>query len=91
MREVGLEEHVVLADDIDQLFGRRFSNQKQPQKWSLKYSEGFFCSGISSLRGRLFPFVVERLEDEGDPADAALDRYDLEIRAAVEDAAVDHV
>ena len=89
VREVGLEHDVVLADLVDEAAaGRRgsFSNQNVAYQLSRKYSDGSFVQLRGVLGRVLQQLVVHRLEDERDPADAALDRHHLEVGVAVEHA-----
>ena len=70
---------------------RLFSNQNVAYRLLRKYSDGIFFS-FGELVGRVLRhLVVERLEDERDPADAALDRHHLQVGVAVEHARQDQV
>ena len=69
---------------------RLFSNQNVAYRLLRKYSDGIFFS-CELLRRVLGHLVVERLEDERDPAHAALHRHHLEVGVAVEHAREDQV
>ena len=89
--EVGLEQDVVDADALDR---RCESGALEPEAavhLARKYSDGSIESLSIDRRRALVQLVVERLEEERDPADPALHRHELQRREALEHAGEDQV
>src|SRR5262245_34363733 len=91
MREVGLEEHVVFADHVDEMDRRRLLEPEAAEEVLPEVVGGLALELLLVDRARLLPLVVDRLEHERDPADATLDGDDLQVATAIQETAVDQV
>src|SRR5262249_45856432 len=80
VREVGSEHQVVLADPLDRGAGIAF----EPVRSVDLALEVLGRAQLQIVDAVLDELIVEALEHERQPADAALHRYELELREAVE-------
>src|SRR5687768_14586513 len=82
MREIGLVEHVVGAQDLEGEAGAGLLEPERRVDLTVEIFAGPLEREIRVLerRAEVGPLPVERLEEVRDPADATLDRNEIERR-----------
>ena len=91
MGEVGLEQHVVGADLVDELVGGQVLEPVAAVHLATEILAGAQAELRLHVGAELFHLVVERLQHERDPADSRLHRHDLERRVALQHPGEDQV